>query len=131
MPCKITLYNQTPPAWKATILEAGVVFSHAEGGTTPVGPFGVNLGVGQSYQFDDLKPDLCVDEIFISLRVRSQYEPNDQTYSKILTDQTVVCIKNMSIKLGKKTGLVESLDSKFTKIDDVMDFTVSFDEPEG
>lgn len=98
--CTLELCNDTPSAWQVTIVEAGVVFAYADGGTYKDGPYQINLKTGDCFEFRSNDPTACVNEVFLATLVRVQNE--ERPFNHLETAGNGECFLHIPLKLGQR-----------------------------
>jgi hypothetical protein len=104
--CTLELCNRTPSNWDVTIVEAGVVFAYSGGGTFNDGPYTINLRTGNCFTFRSNDPTRCVNEVFLSTKVRAGNE--ERLLNHIETAKPGECFIHIPVSLGPKSSIAES-----------------------
>jgi hypothetical protein len=87
----------------------------------------MNIGSGGSYTFTDPRPELCTEEIFLSITVHSDLEPNNQLMNYIARDPNLPpngCLNSITVSLGQKAAVASDGQPEVGKLRESLEFIV-------
>jgi hypothetical protein len=103
---QITLLNNTPPAWKVTIVAGGVKFFYSDNSDYTDGPRSLGLGAGGSATFISNDASKCVKQFFLAMTVVAEGQaPANMTFQDGVGPGE--CLLHETVVLGPKSAVSE------------------------